>query len=70
MRTVLLFLGALNLGCGASKEPCTAETLKPIEDRYSTAIAEACAKYEDLAKCPAHDPLVKAFAAEQERVCK
>lgn len=65
----LLALIALCVGCG-SKPPCTAADLQPIEDRYSTAIAEACAKYEDLDKCPAYQPLVKAFAEEQDRVCR
>lgn len=67
MRFVALAL--LCLSCG-SKEPCTAADLQPLEERYSTAIADACAKYADLYRCPAYEPLVKAFAAEQDRVCK
>lgn len=62
-------LALLCLGCGPPKEPCTANDLRPLEERYSTAIAEACADVE-LADCPAYEALSKEFAKEQDRVCR
>lgn len=63
----VLLAGALS-GC-AGKEPCTADDLRPLEEKYSTAIAEACADVE-LADCPAYEALSLEFAAEQDRVCR
>ncbi len=62
-----LLIGALT-GC-TGKDPCTADDLQPLEEKYSTAIAEACADVE-LADCPAYEALSLEFAEEQDRVCR
>ena len=63
-------LFVLAVACAPDKPACGPEQLMPVEERYATAVAEACSEYELLADCPAYEAITKAFAAEQKAVCE